>query len=214
MKFQFVLAVVSSAFLAVSVAASDTDEALKSNLKQAINQKHVHFDVDKGVVTVKGEVRTEQDRRAIDDMIRGTPGVVALKNKLKVKYPSPGTAIYPSSITPSDPATVSIPIYTTPPPKAPARTVSPPAPLVVPHYPNLKIQAVRETDLPIANKIAQQLQAEPLPPSGLENVTIMVEDGIATVQGFTDTRQTHDALIASLQATRGLSAIYDQLQGR
>jgi osmotically-inducible protein OsmY len=213
MKFQSVLAVVSSALLAVSVAASDTDEALKGNLKHAINHKHVHFDVDKGVVTVKGEVGTEQDRRAIDDMVRSTPGVVALRNKLKVKYPSPGTAVNASPISPPD-ATVSIPIYTTPPPKAPARTVSPPAPLIVPHYPNLKIQAVRETDLPIANKIAQQLPAELLPPSGLDNVTIMVEDGIATVQGFTDTRQTHDALIASLQATRGLSAIYDQLQAR
>ena len=121
MKFQTVLAVVSSAFLAVTLAASEVgkaDKALKINLEQAINQKNVDIDVDKGVVTVEGEVRTEADRRAIDETIRSTPGVAALKNKLKVKLPSPGTATYAPSIPPSAPGTVSVPIYTTRPPKA------------------------------------------------------------------------------------------------
>jgi len=221
MKFQSVLAIVSSAFLAIGVAASEVskaDKALKTNLKQALNQRNVHIDVDEGVVTLKGEVRTEEDRRTIDDLVHGTPGVAAVKNKIKVKFSSPGSSAYPPSIPPSAPgaARVSIPIYTTPPPKVvtPVPVVTLPPPVIVPDYPKLKIQASGEADLPLANKIAREWKPESFSASSLDNVTITVRDGIAIVQGFTDTRQTHDALIASLQVTGGMTAIYDQLRTR
>jgi len=214
MKIQSIMAIVSSALLAVNVAASEVgkaDKALKTNLKQAINQRNVDIDVDEGIVTLEGEVRTEEDRQAINDIVRSTPGVAAVKNKLKVKFPSPGTATYPPSIPPAAPGRV--PIYTKAPPSVTTTTVvTPPPPVIVPDYPKLKIQASTEDDLALANKIARQLRPESFPASGLDNVTITVRDGVAIVQGFTDSKQTHDALIASLQTAGGMTAIYDQLQ--
>ncbi len=51
MKIQSILTIVSSVLLAFNVAASDigkADKALKINLKQALNQRNVHIDVDEG----------------------------------------------------------------------------------------------------------------------------------------------------------------------
>lgn len=219
MKIRSILAIVSSALLAISATGAevkDADKALKINLKQALNQRNVHFDVHEGIVTLEGEVRTEQDRRTIDDLVRSTPGVAAVKNKIKVKFSSPGSSTYSPSIPPSAPGTVpmTVPVYTTAPPRVitPVPSVSLPPPVVVPDYPKLKIQASSEQDLTLANQIARQLRPESFAGSGLDNVTITVRDGTAILQGFTDTRQTHNALITTLQTTRGMTAIYDQLQ--
>ena len=213
MKIQSIVAIVSSALLAVNVAASEVgkaDKALKINLKQALNQRNVDIDVDEGVVTLDGQVRTEEDRQAINDIVRATPGVAAVKNKLKVKFPSPGTSTYAPSIPPTAPGRV--PIYTKAPPSVTTTVVTPPPAVIVPDYPKLKLQASSEEDLALANRIARQLRPESFPTSSLDNVTITVRDRVAIVQGFTDSKQTHDALIASLQAASGITAIYDQLQ--
>ena len=221
MKIPSIIAIVSSLVVANIGAGSelhDADRALETNLRQALNQRHVHIDVHDGIVTIEGEVRTEQDRQSIDTTVRSTPGVAAVKDKLKVKFPTPGTTTYPPSIPPSVPATVStkttIPVYTTAPPEVttPAPVVNPPAPVMVPDYPKLKVQAWTEQDLPTANKIARQLRPEMLPASGFDNVTVTVRNGIATVQGTVNSRQAHDGLIAAMQQAGSVSAIYDQLQ--
>src|SRR6266853_1698401 len=124
MKIQSILAIVSSvlvANVAVGSEIHDADRALETNLRQALNQRHVHIDVHDGIVTIDGEVRTEQDRQSIDSLVRNTAGVAAVKDKLKVKFPTPGTSTYPPSIPPSVPSSVStpvsttIPVYNTPP---------------------------------------------------------------------------------------------------
>jgi len=195
--------------------ADEADDALEKNLKLAVNQRHVDIDVEKGVVTLGGEVRSEADRQAIDDIVRKTPGVAAVKNNLKVKLATPGTAATTSpSLRPS------VPVYATAPPEvttsvpvtAPAPVVRTPAPVVVPDYPKLKVQAWAEQDVTMANTIARQLRAEAMPATGFENVTINVRNGTASLQG-TVTQQGHDMLIAAIQKTGGdLTAIYDQLQ--
>src|SRR5882672_3913606 len=128
MKIPSIIAIVSSLVVANIGAGSelhDADRALETNLRQALNQRHVHIDVHEGIVTIDGEVRTEQDRQTIDTTVRNTPGVAAVKDKLKVKFPTPGTATYPASIPPS------VPVYTTPPPEVttPAPVVNLPAPV-------------------------------------------------------------------------------------
>jgi len=143
MKIQGILAIVTSALFAISVRADEGDKALESSLRNSVkhelNQKDVHVDVDKGVVKLEGKVRTEADRRNIDDLVRSTPGVVAVKNKIEVKLASPANPTYPPSIPSGAPATTTtrvtvIPIYTTPPPKvvAPAPVVTLPPPVIVP----------------------------------------------------------------------------------
>ena len=216
MKIQSVLAIVSSVLLACSVAASESgraDKALKTNLKQAINQRDVDIDVDDAVVTLEGEVPVEQDRQTIDTVVRSTPGVAAVRNRIKVKFATPVTSAYVAAPVAS---VQTVPVYTTEPPKvvAAAPVVRVPAPVTVPAYPKLRIHAASDRDLPLANRVAGELRPQVLPASGLDNITITVRDRTAIVQGYTDTRGTHDAVIRSLQTTGGLTAIYDQLQVR
>ena len=210
MKIQSIKSIIaiSASLLLVNVgAASEADDALKTNLRQAINQRHVDIDVDDGVVTIEGEVRSEQDRQAIDTVVRGTPGVAAVKNNLKVKFATPGTATHAPSLRPS------VPVLTTPPPEVttPAPVVKTPAPVMVPDYPKLKVQAWSEQDMNMANTIARHMRSDVLPASGFDNVTITVKNNTATLQGVTD-KNAHDALIAAIQKSGGLTAIYDQLQ--
>ena len=223
MKIPAILAIVTSAFVAISVAADEGDRALeksiKTSVKQELNQKDVHVDVDKGIVTLRGEVRTEAERRSVDELARRTPGVVAVMNKLEVKLPSAADPTYPPSTLPSAPVTTRvtvIPIYTTPPPKVVVAVpeVALPAPVIVPDYPRLKIQASSEDELALANRIARRFRPESLTSSSLEDVTITVRGGYVIVTGFTLSREAHETLIASLQAAGGMTAIYDQLQTR
>jgi osmotically-inducible protein OsmY len=185
-------------------------------VKQELNQKDVHVDVDKGIVTLRGKVRTETERRNVDELARSTPGVVAVMNKLEVKIPS---AAYPPSTLPSAPVTTRvtvIPIYTTPPPKVVTAVpvVTLPPPVIVPDYPKLKIQAYSGDDMALANRIARRFRPEGLTSSSLEDVTITVRGGYVIVTGFTLSREAHETLIASLQAAGGMTAIYDQSQTR
>jgi osmotically-inducible protein OsmY len=231
MKLQSVLAVVSSVLLANMAIGSDVhdaDRALETNLRQSLNQKHVHIDVHESIVTIEGEVRTEEDRQAIDAMVRGTPGVAAVKDKLRVKFPSPGTSTYAPTVGATPPAavvttpgaavvtTTRIPVYTT---EAPEVTTAPPVvnvptPVVVPDFPKIKVQAFSELDNSTARRVASQLRRESLPATGLEEVIITIRNGNAIVRGVVDSREAHDALIATLQTGGGISAIYDRLQVR
>lgn len=223
MKIPAILAIVTSAFVAINVAADEGDRVLeksiKTSVKQDLNQKDVHVDVDKGIVTLTGKVRTEAERHTVDELARGTPGVVAVMNKLEVKLPSAANPAYPPSTLPSAPVTTRvtvIPIYTTPPPKVVVAVpeVSLPAPVIVPDYPKLKIQASSEEDMVLANRIARHFRPERLTASSLEDVTITVRGGYVIVTGFTLSREAHETLIASLQATGGMTAIYDRLETR
>jgi hypothetical protein len=142
-------------------------------------------------------------------MVRGTPGVVAVKDELQVELATPG--IYGSTLP-----TVSstIPVYTTPFPETapPVAVVTPPAPVIIPDYPKLKVQAWSSEDEPAANRIAHQLQADAVPTSGLENVTILVRNGKVSLKGEVDTHQDRNDIIASVQRAGGVRAIYDQMQ--
>jgi hypothetical protein len=202
-----IIAISASLLLVNVVLADDADDVLEKNLRHAINQRHVDIDVDKGVVEIEGEVRSDQDRQAIDAVVRSTPGVAAIKNNLKVKFATPVTATYAPALRPS------VPVYMTPPPAVTtgAPVINTPAPVVVPDYPKLRVQPWSEQDVTMANSIARQLRSEPLPATSFENVTISVRNGTATLQGGVS-QSVHDALIASLQKGSGLTAIYDQMQ--
>ena len=207
MKIQTIIALSASLLLVNICVADEADDALKKNLRLAVNQRHVDINVDKGVVTIEGEVRSEQDRQAIDATVRKTQGVAAVKNNLKVKFATPGTATESPSLRPS------IPVYNTPPPEVTtaAPVIKTPAPVVVPDYPKVKVQAWADQDMTMANTIARQLKAESLPGAGFENVTITVRGGTASLQG-TVSQQAHDLLIVAIQKNGELTAIYDQLQ--
>jgi len=212
MKTASLLTVVSSLLFASACLADDThelDRGLEGTLRATINERHVQIHVHKGIVTLDGRVPTEAERDKIDSLVRSTPGVVAVKDQLHVSLPSPGVIGGTTTVIRS-----TIPVYTAPLPEvAPSVTiVNPPAPVIIPEYPKIKVQAWSNDDEPTAHRIARQLQADAVPATGLENVTITVRNGNVSLKGLVESHQDRDDLIASLQRAGGFDAIYDQLQ--
>jgi len=207
-KTTSLLALASTVWFTSVGLADDTHEAdrgLEGSLRAAINERHVHIHVKKGIVTLDGNVPTESDRQRIDALVRNTPGVAAVKDKLDVTLPQPG-AVGPNAST--------VPVYATPPPAVapPTAIVTTPAPLVIPEYPKLKVLATTQADQTTALAIAHQLRADALPAAGLGNVAISVANGTASLQGVVNSRLDHDAIIEAIQHAGGVSEIYDQLQ--
>jgi osmotically-inducible protein OsmY len=71
--------------------ADDMDGGIKAHLKDVVDadatlrDRDINFDVNNGVVTVKGEVRTAAEKARVTDLVRATPGVKDLANALEIK---------------------------------------------------------------------------------------------------------------------------------
>jgi len=207
MKIKSISIVVSSLLFAGAGLASDShdaDHAVESSLRAALNERHVHIHVHKGIVTLEGRVSTEADRQRLEGLVRNTTGVVAVDDKLRVALPSPGAVG----------GLPSVPVYSEPFPelKPSVPRVSTPAPVIIPDYPKIKVQAWTEDDQPTASKIARQLREDGVPTEGFENVVITVRGGKISLTGSVDTQDAHDDIIAAIQRTTGVTAIYDRMQ--
>lgn len=71
--------------------ADDLDGDIRSHLKemvgndQVLRDRDIDFDVNNGVVTVKGEVRTAGEKTKVTDIVRSAPGVKDMANALEIK---------------------------------------------------------------------------------------------------------------------------------
>lgn len=71
--------------------ADDLDGDIRSHLKemvkndQVLRDRDINFDVNNGVVTVKGDVRTAQEKMKVTDIVRAAPGVKDMANSLEIK---------------------------------------------------------------------------------------------------------------------------------
>jgi len=71
--------------------ADDMDGRIRSTLKdmldrdQTLRDRDVNFDVNNGVVTVKGEVRTTAEKTKVSDLVKAAPGVKDFANALEIK---------------------------------------------------------------------------------------------------------------------------------
>jgi len=71
--------------------ADDMDSGIRAHLKDAVDadqglrDRDINFDVNNGVVTVKGEVRTAAEKAKVTDLVKATPGVKDMANSLEVK---------------------------------------------------------------------------------------------------------------------------------
>ena len=71
--------------------ADDLDGDIRTHLKDAVNSdqalrdRDIDFDVNNGVVTVKGEVRTPDEKTEVTEIVRSTPGVKDMANSLEIK---------------------------------------------------------------------------------------------------------------------------------
>lgn len=72
-------------------SASDEDALIRDTLKsdlgkdQVLQDRDISFDVNNGVVTVKGNVRTPAEKEKVTQMVKAVPGVKQMANELEVK---------------------------------------------------------------------------------------------------------------------------------
>jgi osmotically-inducible protein OsmY len=71
--------------------ADDLDGQIKDRLKemvssdQVLRDRNVDFDVNNGVVTVSGDVRTASEKTKVTELVKSAPGVKDFANELEVK---------------------------------------------------------------------------------------------------------------------------------
>lgn len=71
--------------------ADDMDGQIRTALKDAISRdqvlrdRDINFDVNNGVVTVKGDVRTSKEKNSVSDIVKSAPGVKDFANALEIK---------------------------------------------------------------------------------------------------------------------------------
>jgi len=70
--------------------ADDMDSAIRKELNakvnndQMLNDRSINFDVNNGVVTIKGEVRTEAEKANVSEMAKSTQNVRDVVNTLEI----------------------------------------------------------------------------------------------------------------------------------
>lgn len=72
-------------------SADDLDGDIRAHLKemigtdQVLRDRDINFDVNNGVVTVKGEVRSAAEKTKVSEIVRAAPGVKDMANALEIK---------------------------------------------------------------------------------------------------------------------------------
>jgi osmotically-inducible protein OsmY len=72
-------------------AADNLDGRIRSDLKrmigedQVLRDRNIEFNVNNGVVTVKGDVRTVAEKNHVTDIVKTAPGVKDMANSLVIK---------------------------------------------------------------------------------------------------------------------------------
>jgi osmotically-inducible protein OsmY len=73
--------------------AGNLDGEIRSQLKKmrgadpVLRDRDIDFEVNNGVVTVKGEVRTADEKNKVSELVRAAPGVKDMANALEIKPP-------------------------------------------------------------------------------------------------------------------------------
>ena len=73
--------------------AGDMDREIKRALKRMVNDtpvlrdRDIDFEVNNGVVTVKGEVQTAAEKAKLTELVRAAPGVKDMANAVEIKPP-------------------------------------------------------------------------------------------------------------------------------
>jgi osmotically-inducible protein OsmY len=71
--------------------ADDMDGRIRTDLKdmidrdQVLRDRDIDFDVNNGVVTAKGEVRTTAEKTKVSELVKAAPGVKDFANALEIK---------------------------------------------------------------------------------------------------------------------------------
>jgi osmotically-inducible protein OsmY len=182
----------------ISTTRNPSDVALETDLRTQMDRygdlasvaPNVQIYSQNGTVTLSGQVPSERDRQMIEVMVRNTAGVADVNDQLQVAYPPTGR------------------VYTTPPP---APVVTAPG---VPEVNSFRVQPSTSADEPVARRIVERLRQDSIPPEWLRDVTINVTGAVANLQGVVDSAEQRQVIVAAVDRTHGVHAVYDQLRVR
>jgi osmotically-inducible protein OsmY len=182
-------------------AAAEADRALADLVRAQFNRygdlsrlaPNVNISARNGMVTLTGDVPSDQDRRMVVAMVESTPGVVTLNDQLRVTLP--GDVIRPAVPTgridtqrfyPGDAGEVF----------------------------NLHVQGLSETDRTLAQRVLDGLRTDSVVASMLPVVNIHVSDGRVVLRGSVLNDEQRRSIVSAVQRAAGVNNVYDELQIR
>jgi hypothetical protein len=137
-----------------------------------------------GRVTLTGTVAREQDRIAVVNAVRTTPGVVAVSDQLQVQVAAP-TGRYEDQR-----------VY------APSPT----------DFFSLHVRGLTDTDRVLGQRILEGLRADTVLPTLMPIVNIEVSESRVIIRGTVQSHDQKRTIVSAIQRAAGVNNVYDELQ--
>ena len=184
-----------------SKVAAEADRALADLVRSQFNRygdlgrlaPNVNVTARNGMVTLTGDVPSDQDRRMVVAMVENTPGVVTLNDQLRVssavdvvRPTVPTGRIDTQRFYPGDAGEVF----------------------------NLHVQGLSETDRTLAQRVLDGLRTDSVVASMLPVVNIHVTDGRVILRGSVLNDEQRRSIVSAVQRGAGVNNVYDELQIR
>ncbi len=198
---------------------SEADRSLMNQVRQALDTgpmasaaPNIYVAAQNGTITLTGSVPTEQQKAAIESLVRNTPGVVAVNDQLQLVSASSQTP--PSSQIPAGAQPV-------PPPPTPTGRdyssqgqpgVTTATTTATGDIFNLHVQGLNETDRNLAQRILEGLRTDSQLASLMPTVNINVANGRVVLQGLVQNQQQKQTIASVVERAAGISNVDDQLR--
>jgi osmotically-inducible protein OsmY len=180
--------------------AAEADRALADLVRAQFNRygdlgrlaPNVQVTTRNGMVTLTGDVPSDQDRRMVIAMVESTPGVVTLNDQLHVTVPGDIRPVVPTGridtqrFYPGDAGEVF----------------------------NLHVQGLSETDRTLAQRVLDGLRTDSVVTSMLPVVNLHVSDGRVVLRGSVLNDEQRRSIVSAVQRAAGVNNVYDELQVR
>jgi osmotically-inducible protein OsmY len=157
----------------------------------------LQIEAQNGVVTLSGNVPSQQDRELIGAVIRNTPGVVSLTDQLQTSSTATGSnsRVY-SGTQPSLQTTANRSFGSS----------------VAGEIFSLNVQDLQQADRTLAQRIVNGLEADSAVPNLLPKVKINIGDGRVMLSGTVQNEQQRRLIEDAVRRAAGVSGVEDQLQ--
>src|SRR5262245_17531372 len=150
---------------------------------------NVNVAADKGTVTLTGSVPSTREKEMFGALVRNTPGVVHVNNRLQPTGPTT-VAVYPTG----EIGTTRVYQNTTG------------------DVFNLHLQAMSEADLVVGQRILEDLRADPSLRYPSPRVDIYVANGKVTLKGAVPSEEQRHAIASVARSAAGVDNVRDDLQ--
>jgi len=172
-------------------SAVPSDQALANQVQQALYShptasqlaQNIRVMVQGGRVTLNGNIGSEQDRQVVDEVVRNTPGVVAVTDQMQIATQPTGRVQESSRVY--QPSGENF---------------------------TLHVQGLNDADRDLAQRILEGVQTQPPANRTWPGVTINVSGGRVTLQGTVQSYEQKRAIVESVQRAAGANNVVDEIR--